>query len=51
MGCRLQVESAPAVALGIVMRWRLARSPEAAYFLRPAERRWLIARCGTTPGA
>ena len=48
LGCLPQVESAPAVALGAVIRWRLARSPETAVFLRPAERRWLVARCETT---
>jgi hypothetical protein len=42
-----QVESAPAVALGLVVRWRLARSPQAAAFLRPAERAWLLARCAS----
>jgi hypothetical protein len=41
------VESAPAVALGLVVRWRLARSPQAAAFLRPAERAWLLARCAS----
>ena len=40
-----QVESVPALALGAVLRWRLARSPETATFLRPAERQWLAGRC------
>ena len=35
----------PALALGAVLRWRLARSPETAAFLRPAERQWLFGRC------
>jgi len=35
------------VALGLVVRWRLARSPQAAAFLRPAERAWLLARCAS----
>ncbi|KAK9837315.1 hypothetical protein WJX81_005659 [Elliptochloris bilobata] len=45
------VESAPAVALGLVIRWRLARSPEAALFLRPAERSWLASRKAAQPVA
>ena len=39
------LEGVPAVALGIVIWFVLADSPECASFLDPEQRQWLVDRC------